>query len=84
MSAREPYCHIEAFIDPDEFDLVQDATGDGVPRQLVSVLMLDDTMSESSLANSALTPEQARELAFALLVCAEHAEHLTRSWETGR
>lgn len=83
MSAREPYCHVEAFISTDEFDLVHDAFGELVWRQLVSVVMLDDT-TEISPASSALTPEQARELAFALLVCAEHANHRTRGWEVGR
>lgn len=83
MSAREPYCHIEAFINPDEFDRVPDELEAWIYRQLVSVVMLDDTM-EISPASSALTPEQARELAFVLLVCAEHAEHRTRTWQAGR
>lgn len=83
MSEREPYCHMEAFIDDDEFDRVHDEFGEPVCRQLVSVVMHDDTM-DMSLASSVLTAGQARELAFALLVCAEHAEHRTRSWEAGR
>lgn len=78
-----PYCHIEAFINTDEFDHVQDACGDRVCRQLVSVVMLDELMQDGP-ATSALTPEQARELAFTLLACAEHAEHRTNSWESGR
>lgn len=82
MSLHDPYCHIEAFVDPDEFDQVHDETG-GLWRQLISVVMLDDTM-EITPASSALTPGQARELAFTLLVCAEHAEHRTDSWEAGR
>lgn len=81
MSA--PYCHIEAFINPDEFDHIENEFGERVCRQLVSVVMLDDTL-EDSPASSALTPEQARELAFTLLVCADHAVHRTNSWEAGR
>jgi hypothetical protein len=45
--------------------------------------MFDDTL-EDSPASSALTPQQARDLAFSLLVCAEHAEQRTNSWEAGR
>ena len=80
MSAREPYCQIEAFIDPDQFDRIED----GMPRQLVTVVMVDDTMQEYSPATSALTAWQARELAFVLLVCAEHADQRTRCGEAGR
>lgn len=83
MSALEPYCQVQAFIDPDEFDRVRDEFREPLYRQLVTVVMLDDTM-EISPAASALTADQARELAFALLVCAEHAEHRTQSWEAGR
>lgn len=78
-----PYCHIEAFINTGEFDRIPDEFEEFRYRQLVSVAMLDDTL-EDSPACSALTPEQARELAFTLLVCAEHAEQRTNGWEAGR
>lgn len=83
MSSSAPYCHVEAFVNTDEFDHVDDEFGERACRQLVSVVMLDDTM-EDSPASSALTAGQARELAFTLLVCAEYAEHRTNSWEAGR
>ena len=81
MSA--PYCQIEAFINTDEFDRIPDELEEWRYRQLVSVVMFDDTL-EDSPASSALTPQQARDLAFSLLVCAEHAEQRTNSWEAGR
>jgi len=81
MSA--PYSQIEAFINTDEFDRIPDEFEEWRYRQLVSVVMLDDTL-EDSPASSALTPRQARDLAFSLLVCAEHAEQRTNSWEAGR
>jgi hypothetical protein len=81
MSA--PYCHIEAFINTDEFDRIPDELEEWRYRQLVSVVMLDDTLEDSPVS-SALTPQQARDLAFSLLVCAEHAEQRTNSWETER
>jgi hypothetical protein len=68
----DPYCYAEAFIEPDQVDWV----GDGVPCQLVTLMMVDAT-GEVDPATCALTAEQARSLAFELLVCAEHAERLT-------
>ena len=79
MSWRDPYCHAEAFIEDDQIDW----TGDGVPCQLVTLMLVDDTGEVEPVA-CALTPWQARGLGFELLVCAEHAEQLTRERETGR
>lgn len=79
MSFSVPYCHAEAFIQPGQID----RDDDGVLCQLVSVMMVDDT-GEVQPAECALTARQARELAFHLLVCAEHAEQITRAWEAGR
>jgi hypothetical protein len=79
MSRRDPYCHAEAFIEPDQIDWM----GDGVLMQLVTVMLVDDT-GEVDPAAGALTPEQARKLAFELLVVAEHADRLTRQRETER
>ena len=79
MSCRDPYCHIEAFIEADQVDWL----GDGVPDQLVTVLIVDDT-GEVAPVGCALTAEQARGLAFELLVVAEHAERLTQARESER
>jgi hypothetical protein len=80
MSAPGPYCHAEAFI---EDDGQIDWMGDGVLCQLVTVMLVDDAM-EVEPAVGALTAEQARSLAFELLVAAEHAEQLTRPREENR
>jgi hypothetical protein len=79
MSWGDPYCHMEAFIETDQIDW----TGDGVLCQQVTVMMVDDT-AEVEPAACALTARQARNVAFELLVCAEHAERLTRDRETER
>ena len=79
MSCQDPYCHIEAFIEQDQIDWM----GDGVLCQLVTVMMVDDT-GEVEPAACPLTAEQARALAFELLVAAEHAERVTRHRETER
>jgi hypothetical protein len=79
MSCQDPYCHIEAFIEQDQIDWM----GDGVLCQLVTVMMVDDT-GEVEPAACPLTAEQARALAFELLVAAEHADRLTRHRETER
>jgi hypothetical protein len=80
MSAPGPYCHAEAFIEDDgQIDWI----GDGVLCQLVTVMLIDDAM-EVEPAVGALTAEQARSLAFELLVAAEHAERLTRQREDQR
>jgi hypothetical protein len=79
MSCRDPYCHAEAFIEHDQTDWI----GDGVLWQLVTLMLVDDT-GEVAPAVCALSAEQARGLAFELLVCAEHAERLTRQRETER
>ena len=79
MTEPGPYCYAEAFIEQDQIDWM----GDGVLCQLVTVMMVDDAM-EVEPAVCALTAEQARNLAFELLVVAEHAERLTRHRETDR
>jgi hypothetical protein len=79
MSCPDPFCRAEAFIETDQIDWM----GDGVLCQLVTVMLVDDT-GEVEPAACALTAEQARDLAFELLVSAEHAERLTRDRETER
>jgi len=74
MSLPGPYCHAEAFI---EDDGQIDWMGDGVLCQLVTVMLVDDAM-EAEPAVGVLTTQQARDLAFQLLVAAEHADRLTR------
>jgi hypothetical protein len=71
MSLQDPYSSLEAFIEHGQTD----RTGDGC--QLVTVLMSDDTYLFEPTA-CGLSAAQARNLAFELLVCAEHAELLTR------
>jgi hypothetical protein len=61
------------FIEPEQADW----TGDGVLMQLITIALIDDT-GEVEPAVGTLTPEQARDLAFALLADAEHAERLCR------
>jgi hypothetical protein len=73
MSLQDPYTSLQAFIEHDQTDWM----GDGVLCQLVTVLMSDDMcLFEPTVC--ALTAKEARDLAFELLVCAEHAERLTR------
>lgn len=79
MSCQDPYCHAEAFIEHEQIDRL----GDGALCQLVTVMLVDDT-GELEPAAGALTAEQARSLAFELLVCAEHADRLTREREQER
>lgn len=62
---------IEAFIEEHQFDW----TSNGELCQLVTVMMVDE-LEQLDPAVCALTPEQARNLAFELLVVAEHAERL--------
>ena len=76
MSCPDPYCHAEAFLEHNQIDWM----GDGVLCQLVTVMLVDDT-GEVEPAAYALTVEQARDLAFELLVVAEHADRLTRHRE---
>jgi hypothetical protein len=79
MIGPEPYCALEAFIENDQLDW----TGDGAPRQLVTVMMTDGAMGLAP-AVCALTATEARSLAFELLSVAEHAERLTRDRENNR
>ena len=73
MSLHDPYTSLEAFIEHDQTDWI----GDGVLCQLVTVIMTDD-MCVLDPAVCGLTASEARELAFELLVVAEHADRLTR------
>jgi hypothetical protein len=79
MSLQDPYTSLQALIEQDQTDWM----GDGVPCQLVTVLMSDDTELFEPTA-CALSAAQARNLAFELLVCAEHAERLTRHYQEQR
>jgi hypothetical protein len=57
----------------------QDMVGyddNGLLCQLISVIMTDDTMRNDP-ALCVLSSEDARELAFELLACAEHAQRRT-------
>jgi hypothetical protein len=69
------YSDIRVLIDPEQsYPLT-----DGGRMQDVSVILTADPDDESDeLRPSVITlrPEQAREVAFALLVCAEHAERI--------
>jgi len=70
------YTDIRALIDPE-----QSGPRPGGGRfQEVSIILTDDSDREliywMTLAGITLRPDQARELAFALLVCAEHAQRL--------
>ena len=76
MSLKDPYTSLQAFIEHGHTDRI----GDLVICQLVTVLMSDDTELFEPTA-CALTAAQARNLAFELLVCAEHAERLTRHYQ---
>ena len=70
------YSDIRVLIDPEQ----SCSLSDGGRMQDVSVILTDDAPDDRSyqLTPSAITlrPEQARELAFALLVCAEHAQRI--------
>jgi hypothetical protein len=79
MTHRDPYCHIEAFIEAEQIE----RTASGM-RQLVTVMMITGTTSEIETAACQLTARQARDLAFQLLVEAEHAERLTDHVEPQR
>ena len=79
MIGPEPYCALEAFIEPDQLDW----RGDLVLRELVTVMMTDGTTGLAP-AVCVLTATEARSLAFELLTAAEHAEWLTRVRENDR
>jgi hypothetical protein len=69
------YSDIRVLIDPEQ----SSPLSDGGRMQDVSVILTDDAADGSyQLTPSAITlrPEQAREFAFALLVCAEHAQRI--------
>ncbi len=70
------YTDIQVLIDPEQSDLLPD----GGRLQDVSIILTDEVPAGAiyQLTPSAITlrPELAREVAFALLVCAEHAERI--------
>ena len=70
------YTDIRVLIDPEQSDRLPG----GGRSQDVSIILTDDREGEPGyrLSPSAVTlrPGQARDLAFALLVCAEHAQHI--------
>jgi hypothetical protein len=70
------YTDIRALIDPEQSSLLSD----GGLEQDVSIILTDEVPDGAiyQLTPSAITlrPDQARELAFALLVCAEHAQRI--------
>jgi hypothetical protein len=70
------YTDIRALIDPEQSDPLPG----GGRSQEVSLILTDDSDRDwiYRLTPSGITlrAEQARELAFALLVCAEHAEQI--------
>jgi len=78
MSASDSYRHMEAFTESDRIE----KTMDGLCRPVI-VMMVGDT-GEGESAACPLGVHQARNLAFELLVCAEHAERLTHGREAGR
>jgi hypothetical protein len=78
MSWVDYHC-LDAFVEQDRIGY----DDDGMLCRLISVLMTDDTLVLDP-AVCVLTSEQARELAFELLACAEHAEQLTREPGSGR
>jgi hypothetical protein len=63
------YHKITALIDPEQSEPLPD----GGRWQEVSVILVDDDHSKRAAAIT-LAPEDARELAFDLLILAEHAE----------
>lgn len=75
MSARDRYRHVEAFVEQDQTD----CNADGL-RQLVTVMLTGEDEA-LEVAACQLTARQARDLAFQLLVEAEHAERLTDAGE---
>ena len=72
MSEQSGYCIATAYLD-DQITML----GDWAPRQYIAVELADhDGVLESVQAG--LTPGEARELAFRLLMLAELADH--RAW----
>jgi len=70
------YTDIRALIDPEQSGVLPD----GSRFQEVSIILTDDSDRELAYwmtpAGITLNADQARELAFALLVCAEHAQRI--------
>jgi hypothetical protein len=73
MSPDEHYHHARALIEHDQIDWF----GDGVLCQLVTLELVDD-VDRLEPAVCMLPAREARELGFALLCLAEHAQRLTR------
>jgi hypothetical protein len=68
------YAQVRALIDPEQ----SDPAPDGSHCQDVSVILTDEPGVHETLRPAAVTlpPAQARQLAFDLLVLAEHAERI--------
>jgi hypothetical protein len=64
------YPKITALIDPEQSEPLPD----GGRWQEVSVILIDDDHAKRTQAAITLAPEDARELAFDLLILAEHAQ----------
>jgi hypothetical protein len=75
MSGRDRYRHVEAFVEQDQIEW----NANGL-RQLVTVMMTGEDEA-LEVAACQLTARRARDLAFQLLVEAEHAERLTDTSE---
>jgi hypothetical protein len=73
------YQHVQALIEHDQIDWL----GDGVLCQLVTLELVDD-VDRFEPAVCRLPAREARELGFALLALAEHAQRLTRGQERPR
>lgn len=76
MSGGDRYRYVEAFVEHDRIDWKVDSV-----RQLFTVMMTGEEEEALEAAACQLTAGQARDLAFQLLVEAEHAERLTDARE---
>jgi len=79
MTAPGSYHCLDAVIEPGQVGY----DDDGILCQLVGVIMTDDRCFLDP-AIGLITAEEARELAFELLACAEHADRLTRERRQAR
>jgi hypothetical protein len=79
MTAPGSYHCLDAVIDDGQVGY----DDDGILCQLVSVIMTDDRCFIDP-AIGLITAQEARELAFELLTCAEHADRLTRERRQAR
>ena len=79
MSAPGSYHCLDGFIEQHQVGY----DDDGILCQLVSVIMTDDRCWMDP-AVCLITAQEARELAFALLAVAEHADRVTRDRKDAR